>query len=199
MHRGWLVWVSRTATSPSGWRGDRLNCRCSCRAWWPCSLAPQCMCILVLDPVAGQHKCKSMVAASWISGWLHCGGWMSRGHVTVPDSTKGGTAAKFLNSWKDHFCLWNLTCLCLSLRLAKGVSCTAARVRWLDVLERRCKSHSSKEELSDIAGEVNSLAEVCLRELALVPDTTLWKLALVKWELVPGVGQSWAEETGSAG
>ena len=140
-----------------------------------------------------------MVAARWIAGWLRCGRWMSRGCAMVPDSIKGGTTAKFLNSWKDRFYLWNHTCLWLSLRLAKGVSCSTARVRWLDVLERRCKSHSSKQELSHTAGEVNSLAEVCLQEWALVPNTTLWKVALVKWELVPGVGQSWAEETGSAG
>lgn len=41
------------------------------------------------------------------------------------------------------------------------------------MLEKRCKAHSSKQELSNIAGEVKSLAEVCLKELAPVPDTTL--------------------------
>lgn len=195
MHKGWLVPTGSTATSPSRWGEDRLNCHCS--MWWPCSLAPQCICILVMDPVADQHQCKGVVAAGWISGWLHCGRWMSRECATVPDSIKGGITAEFLNSWKDCFCLWNHAYLWLLLMLTKEVSCTTVRVRWLDVLQRRCESHSSKE-LSNSAGKVNSLTEVCLQDLAVVPHTPLWKLALVKWELVPRVGQSWAEVTGSA-
>lgn len=136
-----------------------------------------------------------MAAARWISGWLHCGRWLSRGCVTVPDSIKDGTTAKFSNSWRGCFCVWNHTCLWLSVRLAKGVSCSTARVRWLHTLERRWKSHSSKQELSNIAGEVNSLA--AWESWLWCQTQTLWKLALVKWGLVPGVGQSWAEETGS--
>lgn len=103
----------------------------------------------------------------------------------------------FLNSWKipEKFLFVKPYLSWLSLRLTEGPSGTKARMSWLDKVERRCRSHPSKPELWYRC----LFGRALLWELGLLTDTTPWTLALVKWELVPGAGQSWAKETGSAG